>query len=130
MYGLEWCSLTSKSTVYRYLRSNSLSECQTLTGITPTVVPLATLGWISIRSMLQFSEGTTYYLFFLLLHLSIVHGKKLEFIGFLSFQALYFVILYQVIWKGLIILTVILVIAAIEGMCIILLHWFAIRVQS
>ena len=33
-------------------------------------------------------------------------------------------------WKGLIIVTVILVIAAIEGMCIFLLHWFANRVQS
>ena len=37
---------------------------------------------------------------------------------------------YLVIWKGLIIVTVILVIAAIEDMCIFLLHWFAIRVQS
>ena len=55
--------------------------------------------------------------------------KNLEFSGFLSWQALYFVMLYQVIWKGLIIV-IILVIAAIEGMCIILLHWFAIRVQS
>ena len=48
--------------------------------------------------------------------------KKLGFSGFLSCQALYFVILYQVIWKALKIVRVILVIAAIEGMCIFLLH--------
>ena len=56
--------------------------------------------------------------------------KNLNLVAFLSCQTLYFVILYLVIWKGLIIVTVILVIAAIEGMCIFLLHWFAIRVQS
>ena len=50
--------------------------------------------------------------------------KNLNLVAFLSCQALYFVILYLVIWK----VTVILVIAAIEGMCIFLLHWFAIRV--
>ena len=80
----------------------------------------------------QCSEGTTYYLFFLLLHClcQLSMEKKLEFSGFLSYQALYFVILYQVIWKGLIIVSVILVIAAFEGMSILLLHWFAIRVRS
>ena len=51
-------------------------------------------------------------------------------VAFSSCQALSFVILYVVIWKGLIIVTVILVIAAIEGMCKFLLHWFAIHVQS
>ena len=55
---------------------------------------------------------------------------KLNLVVFFSSRALYFVILYLVIWKGLIIVTVILVIAAIEGMCIFLLHWFAIRVQN
>ena len=62
--------------------------------------------------------------------LSIVHVTKRELSSFLSCQALHFVIVYLVIWKGLIIVTVILVIAAIEGMCIFLLHWFAIHVQS
>ena len=64
--------------------------------------------------------------FVIALPLSIVHQKNL---AFLSYQALYFVVLYLkylVIWKGLITVTVILVIAAIEGMCIFLLHWFAI----
>ena len=54
--------------------------------------------------------------------------ENLNLVAFLSCHALYFVILYLVISKGLIIMTVILVIAAIEGMCIFLLHWFAIRV--
>ena len=58
--------------------------------------------------------------------------KKLEINGFFdmssfvlcdTLSALFF-------WKGLIIVTVILVIAAIKGMCIFLLHWFANRVQS
>ena len=53
-------------------------------------------------------------------------GKNLNLVFFYHGN---FVILYQVIWKSLIIY-IILVIAAIEGMCIILLHWFAIRVQS
>ena len=35
-----------------------------------------------------------------------------------------------VIWKYQIITTVILVIASIEGKCTLLLHWFAINVQS
>ena len=56
--------------------------------------------------------------------------KKKNLVAFLSCQPLYFVILYPVIWKGHIIVTVILVIAAIEGMCIFLLHWFAIHVHS
>ena len=38
-----------------------------------------------------------------------------------------FVVLYLGIWKGLLILTEILVIASIKGMCILLLHWSAIR---
>ena len=57
-------------------------------------------------------------------------GKNVNLVVFLLCQALYNVIRYLVIWKGLIIVTVILVIAAIEGMCIFLLHWFAIHVQS
>ena len=48
-------------------------------------------------------------------------------VAFLSCQALCFVILYLVICKGLIIVTEILFIAAIVGMCILL---FAICVQS
>ena len=73
------------------------------------------------------------YSFCYCIALSIVHVTKRELsslLAFLSCQALYFVIVYLVIWKGLIIVTVILVIAAIEGMCIFLLHWFAIHVQS
>ena len=55
--------------------------------------------------------------------------KKLEFSVFIMSS---FVLCdtYLVIWKGLIIVTVILVIAAIEDICIFLLHWFATRVQS
>ena len=56
--------------------------------------------------------------------------KNVNLVAFLLCQALYNVIRYLVISKGLIIVTVILVIAAIEGMCIFLLHWFAIHVQS
>ena len=48
----------------------------------------------------------------------------------MSSFVLYFVIFYLLIWEGLIIVTVILVIAAIDGMCTFLLHWFAIHVQS
>ena len=55
-------------------------------------------------------------------------GKKLEFSSVIIMSS--FVILCLVIWKGLIIMTVILVIASIEGMCIFLFHWFAIHVQS
>ena len=56
--------------------------------------------------------------------------NNLNLVAFLSCQALCFVILYLVIWKGLIIVIEILVIASIKGMCVLLLHWFAIRVQS
>ena len=55
--------------------------------------------------------------------------KKLEFIV-VFFIMSSFVILYLVIWQGLIITTVILVIASIKGVCIFLFRWFAIHVQS
>ena len=80
----------------------------------------------------QFSEGTTYYLLFLLLHClcQLSMEKNLEFSVFFIMSSFVLCDTYLVIWKGLIIVTVILVIAAIEDMCIFLLHWFAIRVQS
>ena len=56
--------------------------------------------------------------------------KKLEFSVFFIMSSFVLCDTYLVIWKGLIIVTVLLVIAAIENMCIFLLHWFAIRVQS
>ena len=68
-----------------------------------------------------------YILFVITLPLSIAHGKKIS--SFFIMTSFVFVILYLVIWKGLIIVTVILVIA-IEGICILLLHWLAIHVQS
>ena len=66
------------------------------------------------------------HVFFLLLHClcQLSMEKNVNLVAFLSYQALHFVILHLVIWKGLIIETVILVIAAIEGMCIFSLHWF------
>ena len=65
-----------------------------------------------------------FYLCYCIAFVNCQWKKNLNLVGFLSCQALYFVILYLVIWKGLIIVTVILVIADIEGMCIFLLHWF------
>ena len=56
--------------------------------------------------------------------------KKLNLVGVFIMSSFVLCDTYLVIWKGLIIVTVILVIAAIEDMCIFLLHWFAIRVQS
>ena len=56
--------------------------------------------------------------------------KNLEFNGVFIMSSFVLCDTYLVIWEGLIIVTVILVIAAIVDMCIILLHCFAIRVQS
>ena len=80
----------------------------------------------------QFNFQTELLIFLLMLCLCqlTMEKKYLNLVAFLSCQALYFVIFYLVIWKGLIIVTVILAIADIEGLCIFLLHWFAICVQS
>ena len=56
--------------------------------------------------------------------------NKLELSVFFIMSSFVLCDTYQGIWKGLIIVTAILVIAAIEAMCIFLLHWFAIRVQN
>ena len=64
------------------------------------------------------------YSFCYCIALSIVLVTKRELSSFFIMSS------FALIRKGLIIVTVILVIAAIEGMCIFLLHWFAIHVQS
>ena len=57
MYGLECCSLTSKS--IDILEATHYQAARRLLGLprqVSLVVPLATLGWISIRSMLHIAQ--------------------------------------------------------------------------
>ena len=71
-----------------------------------------------------------YYFCYCIAFVNCPWKKKLEFSVFFIMSSFVLGDTYLVIWKCLIIVTVISVIAAIEDMCIFLLHWFAIRVQS
>ena len=81
-----------------------------------------------LNRQFNFVLHTIYSFCYCIAFVNCLWKKTLNLVAFLSCQALYIVILYPVIWKGLIIRAVILVI--VEGMCIFLLHWFATRVQS
>ena len=57
MYGLECCSLTSKSLdILEATHYQSARRLQGLSRQRSVVVPLATLGWLSIRSMLHIAQ--------------------------------------------------------------------------